>query len=469
MKNFYFSFDEDDIKYKKVAIHLKAMINNHELIHGEKLPTIREYSKLLGVNTSTIINAYELLQNEGYAYKKMGSGTYVKKEEQKNYILKEYSNTYKKLTRGNLENFIDFTGETTSSEFFPVDTFKKVLNEVLDRDKEDAFIYQDALGYKGLRKSINKHFWNNKMEIDDILVVSGAQQGIDIITKAIINVNDNVVIEKPSYSGAMNVFKWRKANIIEIDMKKDGIQVEELEKILQKNRIKCFYTMPYFQNPTGVTYSFEKKKRILELAEIYDFYIIEDDYLSDISYDNRVEFKSLKSMDTKDRVIYIKSFSKIFLPGIRIGYVIPPQKYSDKIQTFKINTDITTSSLMQRALDIYIRKGLWKQHIKNLNLEYKKRYEFLIKECNNLLKDKVQIYDTYGGLSLFLKIQRKDVNCIKLFEYCKDNNVLITPGMLYYLNSDDGMQYFKIGFSKVDTKAIHQGLMVINNLLKESE
>jgi DNA-binding transcriptional MocR family regulator len=468
MKNFYFSFNEEDIKYKKIANHLKNMINNHELINGDKLPTIRAYSKLLGVNTSTIINAYELLQSEGYAYKKMGSGTYVKKEDQKSYILKEYSNTYKKLTRGNLEKFIDFTGETTSSEFFPVDVFKKVLNEVLDRDKADAFIYQDALGYKGLRESINKYFWDNKEDIDDILVVSGAQQGIDIITKAIINVNDNVVIEKPSYSGAINVFKWRKANIFEIDMVSDGIQVDELEKILQKNKIKCFYTMPYFQNPTGVTYSLQKKKRILELAEIYDFYIIEDDYLSDISYDSRVEFKSLKSMDINDRVIYIKSFSKIFLPGIRIGYVIPPKIYSDKIQTFKINTDITTSSLMQRALDLYIRKGLWKEHIKLLNLEYKIRYQFLIEECNTILKDKVEIYDTYGGLSLFLKIERKDINCIDLFKHCKENNLLITPGLLYYLHSQDGMRYFKIGFSKVDTKSIHTGLLVINNLLKES-
>jgi DNA-binding transcriptional MocR family regulator len=124
---------------------------------------------------------------------------------------------------------------------------------------------------------------------------------------------------------------------------------------------------------------------------------------------------------------------------------------------------------MQRALDIYIRKGLWKEHIKRLNLEYKTRYEFLIEECNTILKDKVEIYDTYGGLSLFFKIERKDINCIDLFKHCKENNLLITPGLLYYLHSQDGMRYFKIGFSKVDIKSIHTGLIVINNLLKESE
>ncbi len=136
--------------------------------------------------------------------------------------------------------------------------------------------------------------------------------------------------------------------------------------------------MSYFQNPTGATYSLEKKLRILELAELYDFYIVEDDYLSELIYDNK-QYKSFKSLDINDRVIYIKSFSKIFLPGIRLGYMISPEKYKEHIQNSKINTDISTSSLMQRALDLYINKDLWKEHISYLNMAYKEKYDFMIK------------------------------------------------------------------------------------------
>ena len=115
-----------------------------------------------------------------------------------------------------LGEYIDFTGETPSGEFFPVSSFKNVLNEVLDRDGAEALIYQEVLGYEGLRKSISKVFWKDKVDSADILIVSGAQQGIDIISKALINTNDNVIVEKPTYSGALSVFKWRRANIFEV-------------------------------------------------------------------------------------------------------------------------------------------------------------------------------------------------------------------------------------------------------------
>lgn len=204
------------------------------------------------------------------------------------------------------------------------------------------------------------------MKNDDIIVVSGAQQGIDIASKSILNINDNVIVEKPTYVGALSIFKWRKVNIFEVPIKEDGIDLKAFEKILQKNEIRCFYTMSYFQNPTGVSYSIEKKKRILDLAEIYDFYIIEDDYLSELIYESSLEYMPFKWLDKYDRVIYIKSFSKIFLPGIRLGYLVAPEVFNEVLQSSKHNTDITTSSLMQRALDMYIAKGSWKIILRNL-------------------------------------------------------------------------------------------------------
>lgn len=263
------NFEKDDNPlYIQICRHIKKLIDDNELEDGEKLPSIRELSKFLNVNNDTIVNAYKKLKLQGYAVQKLGSGTYVKKKDTNRNFKKDYSDTLKRISGDDIKNYIDFTGETTSSDFFPVATFKKVLNDVLDRDGAEAFVYQELLGYRGLRNNINKTFWNGKIDSENILIVSGAQQGIDIVSKALINVDDNVVIEKPTYSGALSVFKGRRANIFEIDMCNDGIDTRKLVEVLKKNKVKCLYLMSYFQNPTGASYSPDKKREILELASL---------------------------------------------------------------------------------------------------------------------------------------------------------------------------------------------------------
>ncbi|MDF2882264.1 MAG: transcriptional regulator, GntR family with aminotransferase domain [Clostridiaceae bacterium] len=467
MEKYYFNiYDNETPKYIQIYKYIKKLIDINNIEDGEKLPSIRDLSKLLKVNNVTIVSAYKKLQGEGYAAQKMGSGTFAKRKDSNKSFKREYSETFKSISVDEIKKYIDFTGETACSEFFPVATFKDVLNKVLDRDGIDALSYQEALGYRGLRKNINKFFWNNTLNMDNILIVSGAQQGIDIVSKALLNTNDNVVVEKPTYSGALNVFKWRRANIFEVNIEDDGIDVEQLESIAMKNNIKCFYTMSYFQNPTGISCSIEKKKRIIELANIYDFYIIEDDYLSELIYDKFIEYKSFKSLDKYDRVIYIKSFSKIFLPGIRIGYLISPSIFSESIQNSKINTDISTSSLMQRALDLYIEKGLWKEYIGRLNTFYKNKYNYTYNCLINILGDKISFIPPRGGLHFYIKISDKiDMDSVRLFYKCKENKVLISPGVLFYKSSNEGKKYYRMGFTQTDNEKIKEGIEIINNIL----
>lgn len=468
MKKYFIELGEEETpKYITIEKHIKKLIDINKIEDGEKLPSIRGLSELLGVNNITVVNAYKKLENEGYAVQKMGSGTYAKRKDISKNFRREYSEILKKVSGESLQQYVDFTGESPSSSFFPVALFKDVLNEVLDRDGADALIYQEALGYEGLRKSISHVFWNDKVSSNDILIVSGAQQGIDIISKALINTNDSIIIEKPTYSGALSVFKWRRADIFEVPMEEDGVDIVKFEKILKKNNVKCFYTMSYFQNPTAMSYSIEKKIQILKLAQIYDFYIIEDDYLSELIYDENMIYKSFKSLDQDDRVIYIKSFSKIFLPGIRIGYLIPPAKFKESIQNSKINTDISTSSLMQRALDLYINKGFWKDYISGLKFLYKDRYLFMEKCLKNYLGDKVDFISPGGGLHFYIKIKDNiSINSIELFRRAKDKKVLLAPGTLFYKNPSDGERYFRLGFSQTDESNIEKGIKIINNLIE---
>ena len=467
MEIYKVDFKEEVPKYIQVANKIKFLIDKGLIKDGEKMPTIRALAKFLGVNNDTIVSTYKKLEAEGYASSKMGSGTYAKKREINKRFKKEYSDTFKKISGLKLKQYIDFAGESSSTELFPINSFKEVINEVIDRDGTDALIFQEALGFEGLRKSISRFFWQDKVAIDDIIIVSGAQQGIDIASKALLNINDNVIIEKPTYSGALSVFTFRGSNIFEIDMDNDGINIQEFENVLKKSYIKCFYTMSYFQNPTGISYSLEKKKKILKLAKEYDFYIIEDDYLSELIYSQNIQYQSFKSLDKYNRVIYIKSFSKIFLPGIRLGYLIAPKNIKDQIENSKVNTDISTSSLMQRALDLYIIKGYWREYINQLKNEYFIRYTLMEDLIKNILGDKVSFISPGGGLNFYLKLNEKiKIKSDLLFKKCKNEKVLITPGVMFYKKYDDGLDFFRIGYSQTDQYKIRKGLEVIDKILK---
>lgn len=457
-------FKEGENKYTEIYLVIKENIEKGIIEDGEKLPAIRSLSLKLNVNKITIINAYNKLKQEGYAYQKMGSGTYAKRKEIPFSFRKEYSKTFKMIQGKDIE-FVDFTGETTKEIFFPIKDFKEIINKVLDRDGEEVLLTQDALGYEPLRKTINNVFWNNNRDYENILIVSGAQQGIDIASKAMLNINENVIVEKPTYGGALSVFKWKKANILEVPMEFDGIDVERLESILKKNKIRLLYVMSYFQNPTGSSYSLDKKIRILELAKKYDFYIIEDDYLSELIYEKTLDYIPFKKLDRDDRVIYIKSFSKIFLPGIRLGYIITPTKFRENFLKTKFNTDISTSSLMQRALEYYIKNCKWKKNIIELSKEYKKRYIFLESEINKKLSMYVNYRKPRGGLNFYIELKGDKITSRELFLKLREKNIFITPGVLFFKNKEDGDKSFRLGFSQTNIEKIKIGIDTIKEEL----
>ena len=465
MEKYNIKFNEYEPKYIQIAENIKKLINSRVIKDGDKLPPIRELSKSLKVNNVTIVSCYNKLVAEGYAYQKMGAGTFAKKREIVDYFKKEYSKEIKLIKNNCESNIIDFTGESSKIVDFPIDEFKKVINEVLDRDGAEALISQSSLGYEKLRRTINDVFWNNNLDDEDVLIISGAQQGIDIASKAVLNINDNVIVEKPTYGGALSVFKWRRANIFEADMEEDGINLNQFENIVKKNKIRCFYTMSYFQNPTGISYSLEKKKKLIELAEKYDFYIIEDDYLSELTYDKEFEYITFKSLDKHDRVIYIKSFSKIFLPGIRMGYMIAPKVLKESMLTSKVNTDIATSSLMQRVLEVYISRGLWKENIYNLSKEYKSRYNLMKKVMELELSDKVSFIDPKGGLTFYLTLKNVNITSKELFFKLRKRGVYITPGVLFYNKMQEGENTLRLSFSQTNEEKILKGIKIIKEEL----
>ncbi|WP_201769278.1 aminotransferase class I/II-fold pyridoxal phosphate-dependent enzyme [Fervidicella metallireducens] len=281
---------------------------------------------------------------------------------------------------------------------------------------------------------------------------------MDIVTKALIGFNDTIVVESPTYTGAIAAFKSRGANIIEIPIMEDGIDTAKLEDALKTHRPKLVYVMTSFQNPTGISYSEDKKIQLLYLAEKYDTYILEDDYLSELRFYGKGSMP-IKSLDANDRVIYLKSFSKIFMPGIRLGFIVTPSLVTRDILNAKHTTDISTSGLMQRAFDLYLRKRKWEDHIRIMWDVYKKRYDIMVET----LKEETPFINfnlPSGGIHIW---GSSDLDSTVLSSMARQRGVLIAPGKLFYLDERDS-NYFRLSFAGVECEEIAQGI----KLLKEA-
>ena len=467
--------ESEQYLYVQLFEAIKSYILQGVIMTDEKLPPIRQIAEALGVNNATVVKAYELLAEAGYIYKRIGSGTFVSSNiySQSNPPVSDkfpLDEDLSLMNRGQIQiqaHMISFASATPTPDLFPVDDFQTLLNEVLNRDRGNAFGYQESQGYYPLRESLvvymKQYGINTKPE--NIQIISGAQQGIDVIAKAFVNPGDVVILEKPTYTGAIATFKSRGAKIIDIPIHEDGIDIEELEVAIQRYKPKLIYMMPNFQNPTAYSYSHEKKQKILALAQLYDFQIVEDDYLSDLSFYN-AENITLKSIDRYDQVIYIKSFSKIFMPGLRLGFLVIPGKTYHRILAAKHASDISTSGLMQRAFELYLRKGIWKKHIQFMERIYKERFEIMDLAIRKYIEPYVVAYNPpLGGLNFWLCLNEK-FSTNQLYNIALKKNVLMVPGALFFVGQKDS-NCFRLSIAAVYPEQIEPGVKALAEAISD--
>lgn len=449
--------------YIQLYESLKNIIENREFTE-EKLPSIRKMAKSLDVNNVTIISAYNLLEQEGYVYSVKGSGTYINTAELDDFDNKEIE----LMTSGILSiatDSIDFASISPTEDLFPVDDFKEAINEVLDRDGGKAFLYPEIIGYEGLRESISNFIfedYNIHCDKSQILITSGGQQGLDIIAKTLIKPGDSILVEDPTYSGALSAFKSRGANIIGVPMEEDGINTDVLDDYITKYNPRFIYIMTNYQSPTTYSYSLDKKLKLLYLAKEHNINIIEDDFLTDLYFYNKN--MPLKSMDQDDRVIFIKSFSKIFMPGIRMGFVTLPDNMFKSIIKSKHSTDVSSSGFLQRAFDLYLRKGYWKSHIENIRVVYKNKYENMVKTLNSIKKYGVEFTQPDGGLSIWMKLP-EHIDGYTFYEDLRKAGVAVVPGKIFFIDDDSYSNYIRLSFGTVDNSEIVKGVSIIRKTI----
>ncbi len=461
--------------YQQLAQQIKNLIFESQLKPDEKLPPIRKLAARLGVNNVTVVNAYRQLEQDGLLYSKVGSGTYVKPYPPSRganaltvtppFSGLEYSIPgLNIMDQGQLHipsGSYNFASAIPTPELFPVADFKQILNEVLDRDGGSAFAYQEGQGYFPLRESLSRYLKDNGIGADEssIQVISGAQQGIDIIAKSLLKPGDFVITENPTYTGAIAAFKSRGARIVPAVLKEDGISIEYLQDVIEKYRPRLMYIIPNFQTPTGICYSEEKKKALLKLCQAYNIIIIEDDSFTDLSY--YTQRLPIKIMAGADKVIFIKSFSKILMPGLRLAFLLAPNNVIPGLLKAKHSSDISTPGLIQRAFDLYLRKGLWEKHLEYMKEKYQQRYHVMLEAMTNYLPPEITYSKSGGGLSFWLKLPAGG-SSNHFYTRCLEKKVIISPGSLFSASDERDSEYFRLSFAGLYPDEIVKGIQALS-------
>lgn len=360
---------------------------------------------------------------------------------------------------------ISFAGGLPAPELFPVEALKNACHAVLNENGAASLQYSTTEGYIPLREAICQRMKGVGINtgVDDILITSGSQQAIDLTGRLFINEGDTIICESPTYLAAINVFKSYNANFVEVAMDEDGMVMEELEKKLQEHpNTKLIYTIPDFQNPTGRTLKLERRKRMIELANQYDVLIVEDNPYGAIRFAGE-ELPPVKYFDTEGRVIYLSTFSKIFTPGLRLGWICADKSFIEKYVAFKQIADLHTDSFAQRITAKYMELYDIDEHIDKIKAVYKERCTAMLSCIEEFFPKNVSYSKPEGGLFIWVELPR-DVDSTHIFAECLKNNVACVPGVPFFPNGTQ-KNTLRLNYSNMSIEKITEGMKRMGEVL----
>ncbi|SNT00692.1 2-aminoadipate transaminase [Anaerovirgula multivorans] len=362
---------------------------------------------------------------------------------------------------------ISFAGGLPAPELFPIEEMKKVVEAVLDENGMQALQYSATEGFTPLREKIAKRMENIgiKASADDILITSGSQQGLDFTGKIFLNDGDIVVCESPSYLGAINAFKGYLPEFVEVTTDDEGMDMEELESILStKENVKFIYVIPDFQNPTGKTWSVERRKKLVELANKYDIPVIEDNPYGELRFEGERP-PAVKSFDTEDRVVFLGTFSKTFCPGLRIGWTLAGQELLQKYIFVKQGSDLQTNTMAQREINKFLDLYDLDEHVEKIKDVYRKRRDVMLEAMKEYFPQKLKYTYPEGGLFTWVELP-EELDAKKVLEKAIELNVAFVPGGSFFPNGGKE-NTFRLNYSNMPEDKIKIGIERIGKVLKE--
>lgn len=372
-----------------------------------------------------------------------------------------------------LPDVISFAGGLPAPDVFPVDEFKRACNEVLNNHGAQALQYGTTEGYLPLREMIARHTLNSgiNVTVDNILITSGSQQALDLIGKVFINRGDRIIVETPTYLGAMQSWNAYGAEYLPIECDEFGMIPEALEVALRCSP-KFIYLLPNFQNPTGVSLSQERRERIVQLADQFGVPIVEDDPYGQLRYEGE-SLPAVHLIDSKlhdqsegynSNIIYLSTFSKILAPGIRLAWVIAPEEVISKLITAKQGTDLHTSTFNQIVAHEVSQHGFLTKHICTIQECYRTRRDAMLDSLEENMPEGVYWTKPHGGLFLWVTLPEK-LNTTDLLVDAVKEKVAFVPGTSFFAGGG-GYNTMRLNFSCCKPEVINEGIGRLGRLFK---
>lgn len=366
-----------------------------------------------------------------------------------------------------LPGMISLAAGSPDPKLYPVDALKDVALKARDKGT-DAFSYMASEGYTPLREKVAARM-REKMGVEcgveNILITSGSQQGIDMSARVFVNEGDAIACESPSYMGAFTSFNAFLPEYVDVPTDEDGMIPEKLDKILAENKkIKMIYVIPNFQNPTGHTWTLERRKAFMEVVNKYEIPVIEDDPYGQIRFEGE-NIPTLKSMDTKGLVIYLGSFSKVLVPGYRVGWICTSGEIFQKYYLVKQGLDMHSTASVQVEINEFMENYDIDAHIAKICETYKRKKDAMLKAMEEYFPASVSWSKPEGGLFVWVTLP-EDVNAKELLNVCVEHKVIFIAGAAFYPN---GGHYntFRMSFASMDEDVMVEGIRRIGDAMKE--
>jgi len=365
-------------------------------------------------------------------------------------------------------DIISFAGGLPAPELFPIKEMEVVTNFVLETMGEEALQYSPTEGYNPLRDHIADRMKPSGINAarDEILITSGSQQGLDFSGKIFLNPGDVVLCESPSYLGAINAFRAYEGSFREIKTDEQGMVMEDLEKALKETKnVKMIYVIPDFQNPSGRTWSLERRKKLVELANKYNKPIVEDNPYGDLIFEGE-RLPSVKSMDTKGLVIFLGTFSKTFCPGLRIGWICASQEIMNKFIMVKQSADLQCNSMSQREISVFMDKYDLDKHVEKIKTVYRKRRDLMMDSMKKYFPEGVTWTHPTGGLFTWVVVPEHIDTKMLMEKSLETIKVAFVPGASFFPNG--GVHNtMRVNFSTMPDDLIVEGIKRLGTLLNE--
>ncbi len=366
-------------------------------------------------------------------------------------------------------DIISFAGGMPAPELFPVEQMKAAAIKVLDENGKAALQYSTTEGFPALREKIVERMAIKngiKTDIDHVLVTSGSQQGLDFSARVFINKGDVILLESPSYLGAINAFKACEPDFISVPTDNDGMIMEELEKILSTNdRVKMIYVIPDFQNPSGRTWTMERRQKFMELINRFEIPVIEDNPYGELRFEGE-NMPSLKSMDTKGLVIYLGTFSKILAPGYRLGWVCAESEILEKYNFMKQASDLQASTISQMETNAFLEMNDLDAHVEKIKEVYRKRRTVMLDAMKEYFPEGVTWTIPNGGLFTWVTLP-EHINTKEMALQCLEQKVAYVPGGGFYPNGGHENN-FRLNYSCMPEDRIVEGIRRLGDVIRKN-